>query len=178
MLHAGVAAAFADRFVEHVVGAGGTEGRHIAGAEEPDGVGRQLEFGHGHQIERAQLRGGALAFRIEAADRFQRVAEKIKPHRRVHAGREQIDDAAAHRVVAGLAHRGGAIEAVELEPGDDAAHRQHVAGRRRQRLPGDDLARRQALQDRVHGGEQHGRMVAALDPGESRQGDHALRDEG
>ena len=60
--------------------------------------------------------GGALGLRIEAADRFQRVAEEIEPHRLGHAGREQIDDAAAHRVVAGLAHGRGAVEAVELEP--------------------------------------------------------------
>ena len=33
MLHAGGAAAFADRFIEHVVGARGAEGRDIAGAK-------------------------------------------------------------------------------------------------------------------------------------------------
>ena len=69
-----------------------------------------------HEIERAQLVGGALGLGIEAADRLQRVAEEIEPHRLGHAGREQIDDAAAHRIVAGLAHRRGAREAVELEP--------------------------------------------------------------
>ena len=116
MLDAGGAAAFAHRFVEHVVGRGGAEGRDIAGAEQPDGLGGELELGHRHQIERAQFGNGALGLRIEAADRFQRVAEEIEPHRLVHAGREQIDDAAAHRVIAGLAHGRGAGKAVELEP--------------------------------------------------------------
>ena len=129
VLHAGGAAALAHRFVEHVVGRGGAEGRDIAGAEQPDGVGGELELGHRHEIERAQLVGGALRLRIEAADRFQRVAEEVEPHRLVHAGREQIDDAAAHRIVAGLAHGRGAVEAVELEPLGDAGHRQQIAGR-------------------------------------------------
>ena len=104
MLHAGVAAAFAHRCIEHVVGRGRAERRDIAGAEQPDGVAGELELRHRHEIERAQLGVGALGFRIETADQFQRVAEKIEPHRLVHAGREQIDDAAAHGIVAGFAH--------------------------------------------------------------------------
>ena len=61
-----------------------------------------------HEIERAQLPRRALGLRIEAADRLQRVAEEIEPHRLGHAGRKEIDDAAAHRVFAGLAHGRGA----------------------------------------------------------------------
>ena len=175
MLHAGVPPALADRFVEHVVGRRGAEGCDITGAEQPDGVRGELKLGHGHEIERAQVGIGALGFRIKAADRFQAVAEKIEPHRVAHAGREQIDDAAAHRVVAGLAHRRGAIEAIQFKPMRDAAHRQHVARRRRQRLLADDGARRHPLQDRIHGGEQHGRAFAAFHAGEPRERGHALR---
>ncbi len=161
MLHAGVAAAFANGFVEHVVGGCCPERRHIAGAEHADGVGGELELRHRHEIERAQIGISALAFRIEAADRFERVAEEIEPHRRVHAGREQIDDAAAYRVIAGLAHRRGAIEAVEIEPGGDARHRQHIAGRGRERLLAEKLARRHALQGGIDGGQQNGGMLPA-----------------
>ena len=178
MLHAGVPAAFADRFVEHVVGRGGAEGRDVTGAKQPDGVRGELELGHGHEIERAQVGVGALGFGIKAADRFQTVAEKIEPHRLAHAGREQVDDAAAHRVVAGLAHRRGAVEAVQFKPMRDAAHRQHIARRGRQRLLADDGARRHPLQDRVHGGEQHGGAFAAFDAGEPRERGHALRHDG
>ena len=178
MLHAGVAPALADRFVEHVVGRGGAEGCDVTGAEQPDGVRGELKLGHGHEIERAQVGVGALGFRIKAADRFQAVAEKIEPHRVAHAGREQIDDAAAHRVVAGLAHGRGAVEAVQFEPMGDAAHRQHVARRGRQRLLADDVARRHPLQDRVHRGEQHGRAFAAFYAGEARERGHALRHDG
>ena len=175
VLHAGMAAAFADRLVEQVARVGRAERRHIAGAEAPDRVGRELEFGDRHEIERAHLHHGALRLRIEAADRLQRVAEEIEPHRLVHAGGEQVEDAAAHRVVAGLAHRRGAVEAVELEPADDAVHAEHVAGRGRQRLLADQVARRHALQRGVDGGEQHRGLLAALDAGEPRQRGHALR---
>ena len=175
MLHAGGAAALAHCLVEHVVGAGGAELRDIAGAEQADGLGRELEFRHGHEVERAQLLGRALGFRIEAADRLQRVAEEIEPHRRRHAGGEQIDDAAAHRIVARLAHGGGAVEAVELEPLRDPRHRQEVSRRRRKRLAGDHLARRHALQDGVDGRERDCRALAPLDAGEARERGHALR---
>ncbi len=50
---------------------------------------RELEFGDRHEVERAQLVGGALGLRIEAADRLQRVAEEIEPHRLGHAGRDR-----------------------------------------------------------------------------------------
>ena len=175
MLDAGGAAALGDRFVEHVVGASRAEGRDIAGAEQPDGVGGELELRHRHEIERAQLIGGALGVRIEAADRFQRVAEEIEPHRRVHARREQIDNAAAHRIVARLAHGRCTIKAVEFEPLDDARHRQQIARRGGERLAGQRLARRHPLQHGVHGGEHDRRLVAAVDAGEPRQRHHPLR---
>ena len=69
---------------------------------------------------------------------FERIAEEIEPHRLGHAGRKQVEDAAAHRIVAGLAHRRGADEAVELEPFHHAVHGEHVAGRGRQRLIDDE----------------------------------------
>ncbi len=174
VLHAGITAALGDGGVEHVVRTGGAERRHIAGAEGADRVARELEFGHRHEIERAQLGTGALRLRIEAADGFQRVAEKIEPHRLAHAGREQVENAAAHCVIAWLAHRRGAIEAVEIEPLHDAGHRQEISGRGGERLPRHDLARRHALQDGVDGGEHHGGLGAGLDAGEPRQRRHAL----
>src|SRR5579863_981628 len=111
-----MAAAFADRFVEHVVGSGGAKRRDVTGAERPDGVRGELEFRHRHQVERAEIPRGALAVRIEAADAFERIAEEIEPYRLAHTRREQVNDAAADRVIAGLAHRRGAVETVELEP--------------------------------------------------------------
>ena len=119
-----------------------------------------------HEIERAQLVGGALALGIEAADRFQRVAEEIEPHRLGHARREEeTDGTAAHGVFARLAHGRGAREAVELEPLGDAVHGEHLAGHDRERLPGDEVPCRHALErgiDRVspHAGFVAQRMIA------------------
>ena len=175
MLDAGGAAAVAHRLVEHVVGTGGAERRDIAGAKLPDRLRNELKLRHGNQLERAQLVGGALGFRIEAADQFQRVAEEIEPHRRVHARREQIDDAAAHRIVARLAHGGGAGEAVELEPLRHARHRQQRAGGSGKRLLGDDLARHHALEGGIDRRQHDGRAVVALGAGKPRQRRHALR---
>ena len=98
---------------------------------------------------------------IEGADRFQAVAEEVEPHRLVEPGRKQIEDAAAHGVFAGLAHRRGAVVAVVLQPGDDRIHRHDMAGRDRQRLRRDDLARRHALHDGVDRGQHDQRLVAA-----------------
>ncbi len=178
MLGAGRPAAFAHRLVEHVVGRGGAESRHIAGAEPPDRFRRELKLRHGHEVERAQLVGRALGVRIEAANRFQRVAEEIEPDRRVHAGGEQIEDTAAHRIIARLAYGRGAVEAVELEPLGNARHRQQMAGRGRQRLPGQRRARRHPLQRGVDGGEHYGRAFAALYVRQPRQHGHALRHHG
>ena len=155
VLHAGIAAALAHRLVEQIVRVGGAEGLHIAGAEAADGLGGELELRDRHEVERAQLVGAALGLGIEGADRFQRVAEEIEPHRIGHAGRKQVDDAAAHRIFAGLAHRRGAHVAVELEPAHDAVHGEHVAGRGRQRLAGDERPGGHALDDGIDGGEQH-----------------------
>ena len=160
MLHAGVAAAFAHRLVEHVIRAGRAKSRHVAGAKQADRLRGELKLRHRHQVERTQFVGGALGLRIEAADRFQRVAEEIEPHRRVHAGREQVDDAAADGVIAGFAHRRCAVEAIELEPLGDAGHRQQIAGCSRERLLANDIALRHALQNGIHRRQQDRRALS------------------
>ena len=108
--------------------------RHVAGAEAPDRFGDELEFRDRNEIEPAQLFFAALRLRIESADRLQCIAEKIEPHRHVHAGRIKIENAAAHGIVARLAHGRGADEAIELQPVDHALHAEDVAGRDRKRM--------------------------------------------
>ena len=88
VLHAGMLAPLGHRLIERIVGRGGAELRHIAGAKQTNGVAGERKLGDRHEIERAKLAGGELRLWIEAADRFQRVAEKIEPHRGIHAGRE------------------------------------------------------------------------------------------
>ena len=176
MLHAGIAAPLAHRLVELVVPCRGAEGFHIAQPKAPDRIGGELEFRHRHEIERAQVVLRALGLRIEGADGLNLVAEEIEPHRLGHAGREQVEDAPAHGIVAGLAHGGGADIAIQFEPARDPLHRQHVAGRRRQRLPHEEHARRHPLQDRIDRGENDRGPVARGDIGEPRQRGHALRE--
>ena len=65
MLHAGMAAAFADRLIKQIVALGRAECRDIAHAEAADGFGDQLEFGDRHQIERTHVEQRALGFGIE-----------------------------------------------------------------------------------------------------------------
>ena len=81
MFQAGLAAAFADRLVEPIFRTSGTKLREIALAKPLDGFGGELHLAHRHEIKRLHLACRALGFRIKAADGFQCVAEKIKPHR-------------------------------------------------------------------------------------------------
>ena len=177
MLHAGVAPAFAHGVVEEIMRHGRAERFDMAQTETLDGFGCELELGDRHEVEGAKLVGGALTLRIEAADRLQRVAEEIEPYRLGHARCEKIDDAAAHRILAGLAHGRRAREAVELQPAADSAHGEHMARRNRERLPGDEISRRHALKHGIYGGEKDGRAVMALDTRQPRQRGHALRHE-
>src|SRR5215471_438994 len=87
MLHAGMAPTFAHRMVEHVIGRCGTKCFHVTEAEASNRVTRKLELG------------------VEAADRLQRVAKKIEPHRFGRARAVKIDDTAAHGVIARLTDR-------------------------------------------------------------------------
>ena len=59
--------------------------------------------------------GRTLGQRVEAADALDRVAEKIEPQRLRRPRRVEVDDAAAHREFARLAHRVGADVAVVAE---------------------------------------------------------------
>ena len=90
VLHAGMAAAFADRFVQEIVALRRTEGGDVAHPETADGFGDQLKFRDRHQIERAHRQQRTLGFRVETADRFQAVAKEVEPHGLVEPGREVV----------------------------------------------------------------------------------------
>ena len=128
MLHPRIATSLAHRFVQQIVRGGGPELCDIAGPKSTNGFGHKLEFRDRHQIEPTQLIFADLRLRIERADRFQRVAEEIEPHRHIHAGRIKIENPAAHSILAGLAHGGSADKTVELQPIDNPFHADDVAG--------------------------------------------------
>ena len=175
VLHPGMAAALADGFIKLIAALRRAEGGDIAHPEAADGLRGQLEFRDRNQVERTHVEQCALGFRIESANQFQAVAKEIEPYRLVEPGWKQVEDAAAHGVFAGLAHGGRTVVTVVLQPCDDGVHRHDMAGRDRQRLRGDDLTRRHALDDGVDGGQHDQRLVAALQPRQPRQRSETLR---
>jgi hypothetical protein len=145
MLHAGKAPALADRGVERVVARGGAEKFDVVAAEAAYRLGGQRDLAHRLEPQLAPLACRALRGRIEGADRFQRVAEEIEPQRLFRTGREKVENAAAHRILADIAHRWHALEAARLQPCYEIVHVDLVAGLRAQRLSGDEIERRHLL---------------------------------
>ena len=161
VLHAGEAPAFADGRIERVVARGRAERLDIGAAEAADGFRRQRHLAHGLQCQRVALAGGALAGHVEGADRFQRVAEEVEAQRLVGAGRVEVEDAAAHGELAHLAHRGHALEAGILQPRDQPVHVDLIARPATEGLRLDQFRRRNALEQRVGGGEHDGAVRLA-----------------
>ena len=161
MIEAGDAAAVRHRLVERIAGRVGAEQFAIAAAEALDAVLVEQGLGGGQQGEAVDPVDAALAGRIEAADALDLVAEEIEPERLFLARRKEIDQPAAHRELAGIAHRLGPRIAVGGEQGRQPVAVDPLAGRE----PGDELAdserRQHPLQHRVDGGD---RAVAACPP--------------
>ena len=140
VLHAGMAAAFADRLVQQIVGVGRAEGRDIAGAEFADRVGGELEFGDRHEVERAHLHHGALRLRIEAADRLD-----ARRRRNRAAPADPCRAANRSRMPPRTAYSPGSrtVETREKPLSSSQritpVHAEHVAGRGRQRLFADQI---------------------------------------
>ncbi|MPL73680.1 hypothetical protein SDC9_19486 [bioreactor metagenome] len=111
MLHAGVLAPGRDRFVQRIVRAARAEFDAVVLPETGDRGLVEDHLAHRGKLDRLQLFGGALADRIEAARAVEHVAEEVEPHRPRLARRVDVDDAAAHRVIAGLGHGGDGREA-------------------------------------------------------------------
>ncbi len=169
------AAALAHRFVERIAARLGAEMGDIALAETLDRLGANLRLVDRHEIERAQLRGRALAFRVEGADRLQHVAEKVEPHRAGQARRIKIDNAAAQGVFAALANRRSARKTVGVEPGGQLMRIDRSAWRGGKAGGGHVLARRQALGQGGDGGEQNARLFQrGARARKTRQSGHAL----
>ena len=175
MLEADGATAFTHRRVEVIARRWRAEFGGVSLAEALDRFGREPRFAHRHEVERAQLRGRALRLRIEGADQFQRVAEKIEANRRRSARRIKVEDASARRVIADVAHRAGARIAIRLEPAREVFHAHAIAGRGRESCGFQIGERRRALRQRADRAHENARPLdraAAL--GEPRQHGHAL----
>jgi hypothetical protein len=153
MLHAGMAPPGADRFVERIVAADRAELLAVARAEALNRRIVEQDFADRAQHERIERPSRALRQRVEAAQAFERVAEEIEADRLRRAGGKEIDDAAAHRELAGLAHRIGAHVAVVAEKALQPVERDAPARPQRQHPPVEQFARRHPLDERVDRGQ-------------------------
>ena len=168
MLHPGLAPPGADRFVERVVAADIAEELAVAAAEALDRHVVEQHLADRPQHETVEGAGRALAQRIEAAQAFERVAEKIEADRLRRAGRVEIDDAAAHRELAGLAHRVGAEIPVVAEKALQPVERDASARPQGQDAPVEEAPRRHPLHQRVDRGQHDQRPRASSPPPASR----------
>ena len=173
VLHALVAATFAHRFIERVFAGDGAEELHIACPETADRLLVQHDLCRRHQLNRIKLAGGELGLRIETADGFQRVAEQVKPHGLGKAGREDIDDAAAHGELALFAHGAGAQIAVAPKEGEQLVEVDDIALGSAPARVRHNAAGRHALEAGINGGDENGRTGRFIPRGKFRQRGHA-----
>jgi hypothetical protein len=155
VLNAGVALTGADGLVELILRCRGAEQGDIAAPKQLFGRRPEGHLAHRHQGEPLHDLGRALGLRIERLDVLQRVAEKIEPHRTGAPGRINVEDAAAHGVLAGFHDGAGALEAREIEAPDQLLHVEALARRDILERTANEVARRQALQHCVDGGDEH-----------------------
>ncbi len=152
VLHARVVAAGGDGFEQRVVG-DGAELAKIAGAKALARGRIEQHLAHRAELDRGEPVGGALGCRIEAADRFQRGAEEVEAHRLAAAGGKEIDQPAAHRIIAGLDHGADALVAIALEMLDQRVPVDLAAGLEEEVAGAHRVGRRQLLHQRVGGNE-------------------------
>ena len=174
VLHAGIALPGAHGFIERIGAGRRAELLDVAAAEQLLAGLAQRHLADRHQGQALHELAGALGLGIEGLHLLQRVAEEIEAHRRRAAGRVEIEDAAAHRVFAGLHDRAAAREARQIETPGQLAHVEPLARRDGFQRAADELARRHALQDGVDGGEDDGGVLAG-GGGEPRQRRNAPR---
>ena len=165
VLHAGVAAAFADRLVKGVITSGSAEEREIVAAKAADRVLGQHHLAHGVEFERAALADRALGDRVEGPHRLERVAEEIEPERLLAARYEDVENAAPHRIFADFANRRHALEAVLGQARGDILHRDAVARLAENAMAESTSRRRHLLQERVDR-DKHDRRVRRLPVGD------------
>ena len=158
MLHALMLAAGRDQLIERIVAPHRAEQLHIAGAESPARLLGQRRFAHGEQRDGIEAGERALGLGIEGADRLQRIAEEIEADG-TGARRIEVEDAAAHRILAGVGHGAGAAIADMLKPLDQIRHADRVARRERLHRGGKEIVARHALQHGVDRGEHDQRRL-------------------
>ena len=165
MLHADHAFAGGNRLVERVVGAGRSEHGAVTGAETRDRVGVERNLAHRAECQRggrSNVRERALRRRIERPHGLQLVAEEVEPERLVGGRREDVDDAAAHGVLARFHDGFGAAIAGVVEGTDEVARIDPPAGLDRHRRCCELGRCRHALERAGDGGEYDAPALSAV----------------
>ena len=160
MLLARIAVAGADGLIQRIIAGVAAEQLDVARAEQLLGLGTEGDLADRHQGELLHRLGRALRRHVEGFDRLQRVAEEVEAHGARAPGRIEVENAAAHGVLA-LLHDGA--RARVAHEGETLRQARHVdALARRHRLDGalDEALRGNALHDRIDGGQHDGRMLA------------------
>ena len=158
MLHALMLSPGRDQLVERVVAGDGTEQLDITLTEGTSHLRRQRHLAHRQQLHLLAPRLGALRLGVEGPDQFERVAEEVEAHR-LAAGRIEVEDAAAHGVLAGIHHRPSARIARRFELLDQRLHGGDVAGMELHARSGDEVAGRHALKRGMDRGQHHERLL-------------------
>ena len=156
VLHPDLAAAFGDGGIQGIV-RDRPERFAIAGTEARNGIIVEKNFIGRLQNQRVDTFQTFLGHRVERPQRLDFVTEQIDAQRQGLSRRENIDDAAADGVFAGLPHGTGPVKAVA---GEEIAEIVQVDMRSDRKCPAritDDVARRYPLNDRVHSGQHHHR---------------------
>ncbi len=124
------------------------EGRQLAparealvqhGGERREQRARREEVGERQRFEGFERRRRALRVRVEAAQALHVVAEELDPHGLVGVGREDVEDAAAPRHLAGRRHRilarvAAFVERFEQDLGQELVAHAHLEHARRQQV--------------------------------------------
>ena len=115
---------------------------------------------------------------VEGADRFKRIAEEIEADG-TGAWRIEVEDAAPHRILAGIGDGAGAAIADMLKPLDQISHAYRVARCEALHRCGEEVVRRHALQHGVDCGEHDQRRLvdAATMLGKLGERGHAAGDD-
>ncbi|MNL14284.1 hypothetical protein D3C87_1352170 [compost metagenome] len=155
VLRARISGAAAHGCIERIVNSIAAERSGVVLPEPPDGFLIEHHFAHRRQVDALERAGRALAVRIESSDRFELAAEKVEAQGGIRAGREKVDQSAAHGELSALAHRRHPQIAVVCGPGDQLVAIHHPADRSRKAHGLDQVARRQLLDQRIDRSQYH-----------------------
>ena len=130
------------------------EARTEAPSELPYRLRIQWHFARRQEADAVERIERALRFRIEAADGLDLLIEEIDPQRRRPAHREDIEQRAAHRELAGARDLTDAGVACIRQPLAERLERKGLSAHELESAALDVLLRRQPLHERVRGHDQ------------------------